>query len=135
MYFEDADLCFRLRLCGWETHFTPAATVVHVGGASAIQRGADMAVQLLASTLQFYQRHSSRVRHAQVLTIVKSIMLARWISRTLALYVTRDVKTRRRIIEDIVTSQRVLLGEWQVQRTGQSAPGINDSASALYPKL
>ncbi len=135
MYFEDADLCYRLRLCGWEVHFTPAATVVHVGGASTVQRRADMAVQLLASTLQFYQRHSSRVRHAQVLTIVKSIMLARWISRTLALYVTRDVKTRKRIIEEIAISQRVLLGEWQVQRTGQSAHGINDSANAPLSKL
>jgi N-acetylglucosaminyl-diphospho-decaprenol L-rhamnosyltransferase len=128
MYFEDADLCYRLRLCGWEVHFTPAATVMHVGGASTIQRSTDMAVQLLASTLQFYQLHSSRVRRAQVLTIVKSITLVRWVSRTLFLYVTRDVKTRRRITAEIAASQRVLLGKWQVQGTGNLLGGINDSA-------
>lgn len=35
LYYEDADLCLRLRDAGWETHFTPDAAVTHVGGASS----------------------------------------------------------------------------------------------------
>jgi N-acetylglucosaminyl-diphospho-decaprenol L-rhamnosyltransferase len=117
MYFEDADLCYRLTLHGWETHFTPAATVVHVGGASTVHRSAEMEIQLLASTLRFYQRHSSRMRHLQVITIVRSIMLARWVSRRLALYVTRDVKARRKITEQLAASRNVIWGYWRVDQS------------------
>ncbi len=34
-YFEDVDLCFRLRLAGWSVLQTPDAVVAHVGGGSA----------------------------------------------------------------------------------------------------
>lgn len=129
MYFEDADLCYRLGRCGWEVHFTPTATVVHVGGASTVQCHAEMAVQLLASTLKFYQRHSSRVRYAEVITILKTMMLARWISGKLALYVTRDVRTRARLTEEIAASQKVILGKWQVQGSRTSAYDINGSVT------
>ena len=109
MYFEDADLCYRLRLCGWEAHFTPAATVVQVGGASTIQRGADMAVQLLASTLQFYQRHSSGIRVAKLLMVVKSLMLSKWIGGTFRFCFTRYATKRSKIADDMAASKRILL--------------------------
>jgi len=35
LYSEDTDLCLRLRQAGWGVRFEPAATVSHVGGASA----------------------------------------------------------------------------------------------------
>lgn len=35
LYWEDADLCRRLRGAGWTTRFRPDATVIHVGGQSA----------------------------------------------------------------------------------------------------
>jgi len=125
MYFEDADLCYRLEQRGWEVHFTPTATVVHVGGASTVQCHAEMTVQLLASTLKFYQRHSSRIRYAEVITILKTMMLARWISGKVALYLTRDVSTRARLREEIAASQKVILGKWQVQDTRTSAYDLN----------
>ncbi|HEY6085757.1 MAG TPA: glycosyltransferase family 2 protein [Nitrospira sp.] len=59
MYFEDADLCYRLKRAGWEVHFAPVATIVHVGGASTERASADMSAQLLNSTRLFYQRHRS----------------------------------------------------------------------------
>ncbi|MBX3428459.1 MAG: glycosyltransferase family 2 protein [Hyphomonadaceae bacterium] len=34
-YFEDVDLCFRLRLAGWRVVQSPDAVVAHVGGGSA----------------------------------------------------------------------------------------------------
>jgi GT2 family glycosyltransferase len=130
LYFEDADICYRLTMTGWEVHFTPVVTAVHIGGASTMQRRAEMEVQVVASTLQFYQRHLSKTRYAQVVTIIKSIMLARWISRTLALYLARDVAKREKIIEQLAATRRVLFGEWQVQRDGQSPRKINDSVGA-----
>src|SRR5206468_637236 len=99
MYFEDADLCYRLKAAGWEVHFAPVTTVVHVGGASTMQYRADMSIQLLASTVQFYQRHYAGIRVAQLLMVVKSLMLARWIGGTFRLCFARDATKRREVAE------------------------------------
>ena len=115
MYFEDTDLCYRLEAAGWQVHFAPVTTMVHIGNASTTQYRADMAVQLRASTVQFYQRHSSTIRLAEVVMIVKCLMLAKWIGGTLRLCFTRDASKRIEIAEDINASQRVLLGHWQGQ--------------------
>jgi GT2 family glycosyltransferase len=111
MYFEDADLCYRMKKAGWEVHFTPITTIIHVGGASTEQVRADMAVQLLYSTNLFYQRHSSRWSTGIMSIVVKSLMLARWISGTIRLSFTRDVNIRRKIAEDRAAWQKVLLGQ------------------------
>ena len=113
MYFEDADLCYRLGKVGWETHFAPVTTVVHVGGASTDQIRGDMAVQLLHSTNLFYQRRSSRLSIAVMSVIVKSLMLARWVSGTIHLAFTSDVNRRSAIAENIAASKKVLLGNRQ----------------------
>jgi GT2 family glycosyltransferase len=75
MYFEDADLCCRIQKAGWEVHFAPVTTVVHVGGASTDHVRADMAVQLLRSTDLFYQRHSARVSRTVMRLVMKSLVL------------------------------------------------------------
>lgn len=72
MYYEEVDVCLRLSRAGWETHFTPSATITHVGGASTSQRRTEMAVQHFASTLQFYRRHYSGLRLAAWLTIMRA---------------------------------------------------------------
>ncbi|MCL4533539.1 MAG: glycosyltransferase family 2 protein [Bacteroidetes bacterium] len=35
IYFEEADLCWRLRERGWDTHYVPQARVIHYQGGSA----------------------------------------------------------------------------------------------------
>ena len=111
MYFEDADLCCRMKKAGWEIHFTPVTTIIHVGGASTDQVRADMAVQLLHSTGLFYQRHSSRLSIGVMSIMVKSLMLAKWIGGTLRLAFTRDLNRRRKISEDRAACKKVLLGQ------------------------
>ncbi len=111
MYFEDADLCCRMKKAGWEIHFTPVTTVIHVGGASTDQVRTDMAVQMLHSTNLFYQRHSSRLSIGVMSIMVKCLMLAKWIGGTLRLAFTRDVNRRRKISEDRAVCQKILLRE------------------------
>ena len=108
MYFEDADLCHRLTAAGWEIHFTPAVTAVHVGGASTRQCSAEMSVQLLASTLHFYQRHASGLQLAEAVLVVKALMLARWITGTARLYFTRDSAKRAEIAADAAAWRNAL---------------------------
>lgn len=35
MYFEDVDLCQRVKKCGWEVRYLPSQTLIHYGGQSA----------------------------------------------------------------------------------------------------
>lgn len=56
MYFEDADLCLRLRRAGWEVWWHPAAAITHLGGQSMKQNpGARAAYQ--QSLRYFYHKH------------------------------------------------------------------------------
>jgi GT2 family glycosyltransferase len=121
MYFEDADLCYRLRNAGWEVHFAPVTTIVHVGGASTEQVRADMAVQLLHSTSLFYQRHRSRFSIGITTLIVKGLMLAKWIVGILRLPFTRDAQRRSAIAHTIDASKRVFLGNKHDTGAEQSA--------------
>ena len=131
MYLEDTDLCYRLQSAGWKVHFAPVTTVVHTGSASTAQYRADMAVQLLASTVQFYRRHSSTIRLAEMVMIVKSLMLVKWIVGNLSLSFTRDARKRYVIAADIAASQRVLLGHWERQGNRPCETSMNAPLSPL----
>lgn len=56
MYFEEADLCSRLRRTGWEVWYAPVAQVTHVGRASTSQARDEMAVAYRRSQLRYYRR-------------------------------------------------------------------------------
>ena len=113
MYYEEADLCYRLGAIDWQIHFAPVATIVHVGGASTTRYRTAMAVQHFASAMQFYQRHYSGRRLAELVMIWKAIMLTRWILDTTRLYLTQDVCKRATIAADVAAWQQILLGHWR----------------------
>jgi hypothetical protein len=56
MYFEDNDLCLRLRQRGWHVRFYPAVTVTHLGGRSLAQNPAARR-EYYRSLQRFYRRH------------------------------------------------------------------------------
>jgi len=56
MYFEDNDLCLRLRRCGWKVYYNPQAFVTHAGGQSLKQN--PTAQKTYGASLQhFYRKH------------------------------------------------------------------------------
>jgi GT2 family glycosyltransferase len=110
MYYEEVDLCYRLHAAGWQVHFAPVTTVVHAGGASTKQYRTAMAVQNFASAMRFYQQHYSGIRLAELVVLLKSIILARWIIDSVRLHITRDTRARAAIAEDVVAWRRVLCG-------------------------
>jgi GT2 family glycosyltransferase len=113
MYSEEVDLCYRLHDTGWQIHFAPVTTVVHVGGISTMQRRTEMGVQVFASLMQFYERHSSWIHRVEVVLIVKCLVLARLIRDMLHLCIARDSATRARLAADVAAWQSVLLGHWR----------------------
>jgi GT2 family glycosyltransferase len=77
MYFEEIDLCYRLRAQGWQIHFAPATTIVHAGGASTSQQYAKMQYRFFRSTQLFYRRHYARWWLALLRLMMIPILLAR----------------------------------------------------------
>jgi N-acetylglucosaminyl-diphospho-decaprenol L-rhamnosyltransferase len=101
MYSEEIDLCWRLGQAGWEVHFAPGATVVHVGGASTGQRRPEMAVRQVASSKLFYRRHYSRLRAGLLEAMIAAAMAGRLARDRLRLAFTREPGARSRLAEDL----------------------------------
>ncbi|MBM3859269.1 MAG: glycosyltransferase family 2 protein [Verrucomicrobia bacterium] len=57
MYYEEVDLCLRLRQAGWKIMFVPDAVVTHHGGASARQSLGAMTLARYRSLFAFYRKH------------------------------------------------------------------------------
>lgn len=77
MYFEEVDLCWRLKSAGWRTEFVHEAEVVHVGGASAEQRRGEMEVQYLSSAMRFFRSRYSAPRVAVCGLLLRLDLLAK----------------------------------------------------------
>ena len=89
MYGEEADLCLRAAQLGYRPMITPAATIVHLGGASERTRTGKM-VKLLAAKVTLLRRHWPK--SSQPLGVV--LMLAWPLSRWLALAAASVVRPR-----------------------------------------
>lgn len=57
LYWEDADLCRRLRAAGWSVRYVPAARVRHAGGVSARSAGSAAARAFHESAFLYYATH------------------------------------------------------------------------------
>jgi GT2 family glycosyltransferase len=93
MYFEEVDLCLRLRAREHRVHFTPSATVLHVSGASTSQHPIEMAIAHFQSCQRFYRRHYSRGRAWAWISFMKLKMLYR-LARDLACLGLASAETR-----------------------------------------
>ncbi len=60
MYAEETDWCYRFHRAGYQMLFTPAASIIHLGGASSRQIASKMRLQLSAGILYFLKKHKSR---------------------------------------------------------------------------
>lgn len=111
MYYEEVDLCYRLRSAGWQIHFAPVTTIMHVGGASTSQRRADMLVRWYASLQHFYHHHYSWVRLAMLVVVIKFIVAARLGRDLVRLRLVSDEQEQARLAENVAGSRRILLGQ------------------------
>lgn len=59
LFFEDIDLCFRLRKRGWKLFFVPEARIFHQGGGSTRALEIGSRFHYRKSQLDFYRKHNS----------------------------------------------------------------------------
>jgi GT2 family glycosyltransferase len=64
LYFEDVDLCRRLRQAGWKVAFEPAALTRHIRGVSARQAESQVKQWYRESQMRYYARHRAPVEQA-----------------------------------------------------------------------
>lgn len=108
MYFEEVDLCYRLRRAGWEVHFTPDAAVAHVGQASTKQRRPEMLLRLSLSSTAFYRRHHHGLRLAAALGAERAIALGRLLRDSIRYRFSAAGAARDRLGEDIAVWRELL---------------------------
>ena len=108
MYYEEVDLCYRMRRAGWETHFTPATEVTHVGGASTSQRRPEMLARLSLSAMDFHRRHHQGVAYALAIGLLRTTMRYRLCRDWLGLRVVRRPSQQRIFAENLAAWREVL---------------------------
>jgi len=57
MYYEEVDLCYRIKKTGWKIYFTPDAEVIHYAGESARQNLGNVLIEQYRSMHKFYRKH------------------------------------------------------------------------------
>lgn len=60
MYFEESDLCQRVRNLGYKILYTPEVSVIHIGGQSVAQVAGKMADEYRRSQRYYYRKHRPR---------------------------------------------------------------------------
>jgi GT2 family glycosyltransferase len=108
MYYEEVDLCYRMRQAGWETHFTPATEVTHVGGASTSQRRPEMLARLGVSAVEFHRRHHRGVTRAAAIGLVRATLRYRYCRDWLSYHTSRHEPERRRVAENLAAWRTIL---------------------------
>jgi N-acetylglucosaminyl-diphospho-decaprenol L-rhamnosyltransferase len=95
MYFEDVDLCWRLRRSGWRCVYEPGGAVVHVQGAATSRRPRRMIVQHHRSAW-IHARDRYRGVRALLLPGVAAVLLVR-MTLALAVSVLRPAARKPRV--------------------------------------
>ena len=112
MYYEEVDLSYRLHRAGWETHFTPAAEVMHVGGGSTGQHKGPMYAQQIASAIQYSERHHSDLGVMLTAFALRFALTSRLVGDTLRFCLTRDLARRRQLREHIALLRNMVRRPW-----------------------
>jgi N-acetylglucosaminyl-diphospho-decaprenol L-rhamnosyltransferase len=109
LYQEEIDLCYRMRQAGWEIHYAPVATIIHVGGASTAQHATDSFGQFVRSTQRFARLRYSRPKAAGIRAVLGTVLVTRLVLEAARLGAARDPERRERIRGRIAAWRRGLV--------------------------
>jgi GT2 family glycosyltransferase len=77
MYYEEVDLCYRIKGAGWRVVFVPEAVITHLGGKSAEQIPLERRIMMLRSLLSFFRKHRGRVAARSFSVVFKVAIILR----------------------------------------------------------
>lgn len=110
VYFEEADLCERVRASGHKVYYTPAASIVHLGGVTTRRQEAWFRIQAERSRQRFFVKHRGRLSVVALrpLRFISSVMRLLYATAALVLSAGLWKRVRRKPLTELV-----LLG-WQL---------------------
>jgi GT2 family glycosyltransferase len=110
MYMEETDLCYRAREKGWETHFTPAAEIIHTGGVSTRQMRVQMRLRYYSSLVRFRALHGGRTKARTMAAVLRLGALVKWMRDGFRLVrVATEGEERSRLEQDVEAWRHVVL--------------------------
>ncbi len=122
MYGEEADLCIRAKEFGANPMVTPAATIVHYGGASETTQSGKL-VKLLSAKATLINRHfPDRQKHIG-LGLLMAWPLSRWFAFRLIATLTQKTnhKTRAKIWKSVWQQRDTWQNGWPLAATRAGA--------------
>jgi GT2 family glycosyltransferase len=96
VFFNDVDLCWRLREAGWEIWFVPEAQVVHHGGASTRQVRMAMLWESHRGLHRYYHKHYRTRLSAPVYGLVIAAIYVGAVVRSIPLWLRQALRSRSR---------------------------------------
>jgi GT2 family glycosyltransferase len=95
MYFEESDLCQRVRDRGWQVLYTPDVSIIHLGGYSVGKVSDRMRLEYRRSQLYYYQKH--RPLWEQV--VLRVYLAAKFAIATLRSFNSTNLKILRLLLD------------------------------------
>ena len=95
MFFNDVDLCKRIKDAGHEIWFLPQFVMDHVGGASVSQVRLKMMVSSHVSFFRYFEKHYTRLHQQPLNFLVGVILYLSLLPRLLMLIFKRNSSTTR----------------------------------------
>jgi GT2 family glycosyltransferase len=75
VYYEEVDLCYRIKQAGWRIVFLPEAQIIHLGGRSSGQVPVDKTIMAMTSLLKFFKKHRSKFASSIFVCIYKPALI------------------------------------------------------------
>jgi GT2 family glycosyltransferase len=115
MYYEEVDLCYRIKQTGWRIVYIPEAVITHIGGSSSGQITVSKRIMAMTSLLKFFRKHRGNFTTQLFSCIFKPAVILRDIMnimfgtiKYLFATVTFDKEARKKSGEKIRNSTKLL---------------------------
>jgi len=77
MYYEEVDLCYRIKQAGWRIVYVPNVEITHLGGRSAGQIPAGKHIMAMTSLLKFFKKYRGTFATAVFASIFKTALIVK----------------------------------------------------------
>ena len=118
MYYEEVDLCFRIKQAGWRVVFMPEVVITHLGSQSSGQIPVKKQMMAITSLLKFFRKHRGKSITIVFNCIFKPAIILRVICDLIVgvlsyifSVVTRNSRRREKSQTKVKTSS-ILLGKY-----------------------
>lgn len=106
MFFEDVDLCLRIKKAGYKIFYVPNAKAIHIGAASINKEKEEMNIEFYKSMIKFHEKHYSSL---SLILLKIIIFVSQLLLITKFLFVFLSGKINRKEFSKKVSTKKEIL--------------------------